>query len=115
MIDGVLPRAQAMGRVVPLEVFLNTHLGSVETILKIAATFKNNPRVAIAIIDNREDAANAKLADLAFVEAMARRYKREDLEAKLSRALEEAYEKGKRGAENGITEAIFRAVKGHVQ
>jgi hypothetical protein len=115
MVDGVLPRAQAMGRVVPLEVFLNTHLGAVETIPKIAATFKNNPRVAIAIIDNREGTANAKIADLAFVEAMARRYKREDLEAKLIQALEEAYEKGKRTGKNGISEIIYRAVKGNVQ
>lgn len=115
MVDGVLPRAQAMGRVVPMEVFLNSHLGAVETISKIAATFKNNPRVAIGIIDNREGTANAKIADLAFVEAMARRYKREDLEAKLIQALEEAYEKGKRSGKNGISETIYRAVKGNVQ
>ncbi len=115
LVSGVLPRAQEMGRTVPLGVVLNTHLGSVETILKIAATFKNNPRVAIAIIDNRGGMANAKIADLAFVEAMARRYKREDLEAKLTQALEEAYEKGKKGGKNGITETIYRAVKGNVQ
>jgi len=115
LVDGVLPRAQAMGRTVPLEVFLNTHLGAVETILKIAATFKSNPRVAIAIIDNRDGTANAKIVDLAFVESMARRYTRADLRAKLTQALEDAYEKGKRDGKDGIAETIYRAVKGHVQ
>lgn len=113
LIDGVLPRAQSMGRTVPLEVILNTHLGAVETILKIADTYKNDPRIAIAVIDNRGGTASAKTADLAFVESMARKYSREDLKAQLSRALEEAYEKGKSGGKNGITEAIYRAIKGH--
>jgi len=115
LVDGVLPRAQAMGRTVPLEVFLNTHLGAVETILKIAVAYKDDPRVAIAVIDNRDGTASAKPADLAFVQSMARKYSREDLKAKLARALEEAYEKGKRSGKNGISETIYRAVKGHVQ
>ena len=113
LVNGVLPRAQINGRTVPLEVFLSTHLGAVETILKIAVTFKNDPRVAVAIIDNREGTASAKPADLAFVQSMAHRYTREDLKAKLSRVLEEAYEKGKRVGKGGITEAIYQAIKGH--
>ena len=115
LVDGVLPRAQAMGRTVPLEVLLDTHLGAVETILKLAVTYKNDRRVAIAIIDNREGTASAKMADLAFVESMARKYSRADLTAKLARAWEEAYEKGKRNGKNAISEAIYRAVKGHAQ
>ena len=112
LVDGVLPRAQVNGRTVPLEVFLSSHLGAVETILKIAETYKNDPRLAVAIIDNRDGTASAKPADLAFVKSMARRYTREDLKVKLSRALEEAYEKGKRGGKNGIAEAVYRAIKG---
>ena len=115
LVDGVLPRAQMMGRVVTLEALVDTHLGSVNTILKLAGAYKDDPRVAIAVIDNRDGTANAKPADLAFVDSMARKYARADLKAKLARALEEAYEKGKTGAKNGISEAIYRAVKGHVQ
>ncbi|HLN87507.1 MAG TPA: hypothetical protein VK200_13620, partial [Candidatus Limnocylindrales bacterium] len=70
-------------------------------------------RVAVAIIDNRHGVAGAKPADLTFVKSMAHRYTREDLKAKLSRALEDAYEKGKKGAKDGISEAIYRAIKGH--
>lgn len=111
LVSGVLPRAQINGRTLPLEAFLSSHLGSVETILKVAETYKNDPRIAIAIIDNRGGTASAKPADLAFVRSMAQRYTREDLKAKLSRALEEAYEKGKRGGKDGISEAIYRAIK----
>jgi len=113
LVNGVLPRAKVNGRTLPLEAFLSSHLDSVATILKVAETYKNDPRIAIAIIDNRGGTASAKPADLAFVRSMAQRYTREDLKAKLSRALEEAYEKGKKGAKDGISEAIYRAIKGH--
>ena len=114
-VDGMLTRARETGRIVPLEVFLSTHLGAVETIVKIAAAFKNNPQVAIVIIDNREGISKARIADPSFAEAMARRYTREELGAKLRLALEEAYEKGRRGDQNGIPENIHREIKGYVQ
>jgi hypothetical protein len=44
---------------------------------------------------------------------MVRKYSRESLQAALSSALEDAYEKGKRGGKNGISETLYRAVKGH--
>lgn len=113
LVDGVLPRAQVMGRIVTLEALLDTHLGSVNTMLKLAGAYQDDPRVAIAVIDNRHGIGNAKPADLAFFESMAARYTREDLKAKLARALEEAYEKGKKRGKNGISETLYRAVKGH--
>ena len=113
LIEGILPRAQSMGRTVPLEVVLATHLGSVQGILRLSEAYKNETRVAIAIIDNRDGAGDATPADLGFVRRMVRKYSRESLQAALSSALEDAYEKGKRGDRNGISEAIYRAVKGH--
>ena len=113
LIEGILPRAQSMGRTVPLEVVLATHLGSVQGILRLSEAYKNETRVAIAIIDNRDGAGDATPADLGFVRRMVRKYSRESLQAALSSALEDAYEKGKRGERNGISEAIYRAVKGH--
>lgn len=111
LVEGVLPRAQSMGRTLPLEVLLNTHMGALETILKIADAYKNDRRVAIAIIDNRDGTGSATEADLGFVKRMARKYSRESLKAALLPALEDAYEKGKRGDRKGISEAIYRAVK----
>jgi hypothetical protein len=71
--------------------------------------------VAIVIIDNRDGISKARIADISFAEAMARRYTREELGAKLRLALEEAYEKGRRGDQDGVSEIIYREIKGHVQ
>jgi hypothetical protein len=111
LVEGVLPRARMMGRTVPLEIILSTHLRAPETILKIAGTYKNDPRVAIAVIDNRDGTGGATVADLGFVERMASKYTRESLKAALLSALEDAYEKGKTGGKNSISETVYRATK----
>ncbi len=113
LVEGILPRARSMGRTVPMEVIINTHIGSVQGISKLAEAYKNEPRVAIAIIDNRDGTGNATPSDFGFVRRMAHKYSRESLRPALSSALEDAYEKGKRDNNNGISEAIYRATKGH--
>ncbi|MGH7768414.1 MAG: zeta toxin family protein [Candidatus Binatia bacterium] len=112
LVGGALPRAERNGRTLPLEVFLDTHLGAPEVLLKVAETYKNDKRVEIAIIDNSRGRGKAAAADLAFVQAVARKYTREDLRARLLRGLEDAYEKKKRGEKEGISEDIYRAFKG---
>jgi hypothetical protein len=111
LVDGILPRAQSMGRSVPLEAILNTHLGSLQTILRLAAAYKKEARVAIAVIDNRAGPGGAIAADLEFARKMARKYSRASLQTALSSALEEAYEKGKKGDPKGISENLYRAIK----
>jgi energy-coupling factor transporter ATP-binding protein EcfA2 len=113
LVGGALPRAERNGRTLPLEVFLDTHIGAPEVLLKVAETYKGDKRVEIAIIDNSRGRGKAAAADLKFVQAVARKYTREDLGAKLLRGLEDAYEKKKRGEKEGISEDIYRAFKGH--
>jgi hypothetical protein len=112
-VDGLLPRAKSMGRTLPLDIFINSHVGSIEALPRIAEHYKDDRRVAIAVIDNSRGVEKATVADLGFAKAMARKYTRDDLKAKLLRALEDAYEKGKKGAKDGISEDIYRAIKGH--
>jgi len=112
-VNGVLPRAERMGRTLPLEVFLDTHIGAVEVLEKIAHTYKGDDRVAIAVIDNSRGRGQAAAADIGFVKTMAGKYRREELKAKLSKALDEAYEKGKKREKNGISEVVYKAIKGH--
>jgi hypothetical protein len=111
-VDGLLPRAKSIGRTLPLEIFLNSHVGSIEALPRIAENYKDDRRVAIAVIDNNRGAGDGTVADLEFVKTMARKYSREDLKTKLLRALEDAYEEGKKGGKNGISENIYRAIKG---
>jgi hypothetical protein len=112
LVGGALPRAERNGRTLPLEAFLETHLGAPEVLLKIAEMYKSDKRVEIAVIDNSGSRGKAALADLKFVQAVGRKYTREELRAKLLRALEDAYEKGKRGEKEGISERVYRAFKG---
>jgi hypothetical protein len=113
-VGGLLPRAKSMGRTLPLEIFLNSHIGSIEALPKIAEHYKDDRRIAVAVIDNSRGVGDATVADLGFVRTKARNYSREDLKAKLLRALEDAYEKGKKGDKNGISESLYRAIKGPV-
>jgi hypothetical protein len=113
LVGGALPRAERNGRTLPLEAFLDTHVGAPDVVLKIAEAYKGDKRVEIAVIDNSGGRGQAAVADLKFVQAVARKYTREELRAKLLRALENAYEKGKRGEKDGISELVYRAFKGH--
>jgi hypothetical protein len=113
LVGGALPRAERNGRTLPLEAFLDTHMGAPEVLLRIADVYKGDNRVEIAIIDNSRGRGNAAQADLKFVHAVARKYTRDGLKAKLLVALEDAYEKRKRGEKDGISESVYRAFKGH--
>jgi energy-coupling factor transporter ATP-binding protein EcfA2 len=114
LIKGVFPRAKATGRVPTLGGFLNTHLGAVETFLKIAALYKNDSRVAIAVIDNSRGIDYATLSDPKFIESIAGKYSRESLKTELTRATETAHEKGKKGESGGLPEILYQAFNRHM-
>jgi hypothetical protein len=111
---GALPRAERNGRTLPLDAYVDTHLGAPEVLLKVAETYKGDARVEIAVIDNSRGRGDAVVSDLKFVRSIAGKYTREELKTKLARALEDAYEKGKRGEKDGISEVIYRGFKGDV-
>ena len=109
-VDGVLPRAERMGRTLSLEAFLDSHIGAAEVLAKVAAAYKKDDRIAIAVIDNSR--GKARLSDIAFSKQTAAKYGRQELKAKLSKALDEAFEKGKRGEKDGISAAVYNSIKG---
>jgi hypothetical protein len=112
-VGGVLPRAARTGRILPLEAFLDTHMGAAVVLPKIAETYKGNDRVAIAVIDNSRGRGKAAQSDIEFVKMAAAKYRRAELRAKLSDALDAAYEKGRRGEKDGISEAVYKGIKGN--
>ncbi len=111
-VGGALPRAERNGRTLPLDAYIETHLGAPEVLLKVAEIYKGDRRVEIAVIDNSRGRGEAVLADLKFVRSVAGKYTREELKAKLVRALEDAHEKGRRGEKEGISDLIYRGFKG---
>lgn len=50
--NGVLPRAQKMGRPIPPDVHISTHVQMVPTALKLMEHYKNEPNVQLFVIDN---------------------------------------------------------------
>ncbi|HKA34932.1 MAG TPA: hypothetical protein VKH64_17090, partial [Candidatus Binatia bacterium] len=113
-VGGALPRAERNGRTLPLDAYIDTHLGAPEVLLKIAELYKGDKRVEIAVIDNSRGRGEATLADLKFVRSVAGKYTRDELKAKLARALEDAHEKGRRGEKDGISDIIYQGFKGDV-
>lgn len=112
-VDGLLPRAKSGGRTLPLDVFVNSHVGALETFPRIADTYKDDRRLSFAVIDNSRGIANAAVADVEFVQSMARKFSHDALKIELARALEHAYEKGKKADKDGISEMLYRAIKGN--
>ena len=115
LIRGVFPRAKETGRIPTLGGFLLTHLGAVETLLKLAAIYDKHPRVTIAVIDNSGGFERATLRDIGFVAAMAGKYSRDALRAQLAREAEAVYEKGKRGEHGGLPEVLYQAFNRHMR
>lgn len=111
LVNGVITRAEEIGRTVVLDGFLKAHIGAPKVLLHVAQRYKDDPRVKISVIDNSRGLGEAVVADLKFLEQAASKYTPKELRAKLLQALEDAYEKGKRGEKGGVSEAIYRAFK----
>jgi len=108
-LKGIFPRAKDTGRIPALGGVLLTHLGAIETLLKLAAVYQNDLRVTIAVIDNSGGFERATLRDVGFVASLAGKYSRDTLKAQLVREAEVAYEKGKRGERGGLPEVLYQA------
>ena len=113
-VNGALSQSDRIGRAVPLDVFVQTHINAPKVVLQVANHYKGNSKVAIGVIDNGRGRGKAVVADLNFVTEVTRKYTTEGLRAKLVHALEDAYEKGKLGNTGGISEAVYRAIKRNV-
>jgi hypothetical protein len=68
LTNGALPRAERMGRTVPLENHAETHAGSFETINKLQERYKDNPSVQFSIIDNSRGKGKQALSSMENLE-----------------------------------------------
>jgi hypothetical protein len=62
LTGGTLPRAMRMGRTVPLDTHLDTHIGSRQTVEELQAKYADDPRVSFTAIDNSLGKGNEKVA-----------------------------------------------------
>jgi hypothetical protein len=102
LVKGALPRAERMGRTVPIEEHAKTHAGSFETIRRLQEHYADNGRVKFSIIDNSRGKDNAALSSM---EDLAE--KRYNMPVKeLRNALENERQAGR------ISEATYRGTAG---
>jgi hypothetical protein len=93
------------GRTVPIDSHIKAHKGSLETVVELNKIYKDNPRVAIKVIDNSRGKGNQAMIDVEQLEGLKAsdydKVKRDILEM-----LEGAYERKE------ITAETFRGFKG---
>lgn len=104
LTEGALPRAERMGRTVPLSEHARTHIGVVETIPKLMEKYKSDKRVKFAFVDNTLGKGNARLGTVKLLA----RIDSAKLESRLRSALDDAYRQGK------ISESVYRGTLGDV-
>lgn len=102
LVKGALPRAERMGRTVPLAEHAKTHIGAAETLQKLAEKYADHPKVDFVVIDNTRGKGKAQPADIAFIATMDY----SDLTKRLRAALDQEYERGT------ISEAVYRGTAG---
>lgn len=110
LVHGALPRAVRQeaefgtGRTVPIVEHAKTHTGAAQVIQQLAERYKDDPRVAITVIDNTRWKGGSKESDLGFV----RRFDYNGVEEKLHEANQKAYDVGR------ISRSIFEGTQGNV-
>ena len=100
---GALPRAERMGRTVPLREHARTHMGSAQTMRELQAKYADDPRVQIRVVDNSLGKNNAKISQLDKLPAQDY----SGIEDKLYAALNQEYSAGR------ITETVYRGTAGN--
>jgi hypothetical protein len=106
LVQGALPRAARMetnfgsGRTVPIQEHLKTHMGSRETIQKLADKYKGNDNVHINVIDNSGGVQDIHKSSLDKIPKLD--------ENEVRRRLNEALEQNK----HTISEHIYKGTKG---
>jgi hypothetical protein len=108
LVNGALTRAEGQaerfgtGRTVPIQDHIDTHIGAMETIPKLAKHYAGDPRVSIKVIDNTQGRGKQAERDLPWLETL--RYN--DVEQQAKAALESEREAGR------ISDETYQGVAG---
>jgi hypothetical protein len=102
LVNGALPRAERMGRTVPITEHANTHVGAAKTIKELAKKYEGNPRVVLQVIDNSHGKNGARLGSIDQVPDL----EYDSVLGKLNAALETERQAGR------ISDATYRGTAG---
>lgn len=104
LVNGAIPRANRMGRTVPIENHVDTHIGALETVFKLKDHYKDNPNFTLHVIDNTSGKNKAKLSSLDLLKNLE--YNKGELTSKSLAEVQKAYEQGQ------ISEAVYEGFTG---
>ena len=104
--NGAVPRSLRIGRTVPIEEHVKTHLGSMDTVLALKEHYKGNKNVHIVVTDNSRGKGNAKDVPISFVKEKEKSYVASELREKLHSINKKLYERGK------ISESHYKGFRG---
>lgn len=99
-LEGALPRAERMGRTVPIVEHANTHVGAPQVIKQLAEEYKGNPNVSIRVIDNTGAKGQPKFANLDLLKDI--NYNKQDIVDQVTNLLHNLYGQGK------ISESVYK-------
>jgi len=97
--NGVLTRAERMGRTVTIDALVKGHAGSSTVVRKLQEEFGDNPMFELVVIDNSRGQGNAKIANLSDITPVIQ----SGLKERLQNATESEFQKGR------IGETVYRA------
>ena len=97
--NGVLTRAERMGRTVTIDALVKGHAGSSTVVRKLQEEFGDNPMFKLIVIDNSRGQGNAKIANLSDITPVIQ----SGLKERLQNATESEFQKGR------IGETVYRA------
>lgn len=63
LVNGALPRAERMGRTVPIAEHIKTHQGAFDTIAQLQSKYRDNPNVHFTTIDNSLGKGNQRIVN----------------------------------------------------
>jgi hypothetical protein len=102
LVNGALPRAERMGRTVPIDEHAKTHVGAAKTVKELAKKYEGDPRVELQVIDNSHGKGGARLGSIDQVPEL----EYDSVLGALNAALESERQAGR------ISEATYRGTAG---
>lgn len=103
--QGMIPRMKRMGRSVPLDSHVSTHIGAIETAKKLKDKYKDSEEVSISLINNDLGKGNARVESFDYLESFST-FDKQTLYDKLLNITKELY------ANREITEKQFKGIVG---
>lgn len=104
-VNGAVPRSIRMGRTVPIEQHINTHVGSLDVFKELKKLYADNKKIKFKVIENNFGRDGAVLRPVDFVDDIV--YNKKDIANSVSSELERLY------ADNQITKNLYEGFKGH--